>query len=184
LSTFAATVHPFGGLVALSGLLWIVKHARSGALVGLGLGTPTSALAVATGIAAGVGLGGHLLLSASLTLGYRPHVSDVTSLAGALAYDVGVQVLATESFFRGAVFNRLQRRWSFAVAATLSSGACVIRYVVDPLLPGTAELMTGALFYVTILSVVNAALFWRFGTLVPGLVCAATFFAAYRLLGA
>ena len=50
---------------------------------------------------------------------------DTREALAALAYDVGANVLAAECFFRGALFNRAQRRWSFAAAAALASGLII-----------------------------------------------------------
>ena len=102
----------------------------------------------------------------------------------AIAYDVGANVLAAECFFRGALFNRAQRRWSFAGAATIATAAYVLRYVVDPLLPKQVELVVGAVFYLALLGAINCWLLWWSESLVPGLVSALVFFAVYRTLGA
>ena len=92
-------------------------------------------------------------------------------------------MLAAECLFRGALFNRAQRRWSFATALALATAAYVARYLVDPLLPKSVEWVVGAVFYLTLLSAGNCWLFWWSGSLVPGVVSALVFFAAYRLLG-
>jgi hypothetical protein len=92
-------------------------------------------------------------------------------------------VLAAECFFRGALFNRAQRRWSFAVAVTLSTMGYVLRYLVDPLLPKSADLVVGAVFYLALLGAINCWLLWWSQSLVPGLLSALVFFAAYRTLG-
>ena len=178
----AASVHVLGAFAYLLVPLWVRHHSARGRLVALGLGTPVPPLAIAAGILAGVLLGAHLLVSATLTRGYRPHVGNLATLAAAIAYDAGVQVLVTECLFRGALFNRAQRRWSFAVGATLSTVASVARYLLDPLLPGTVELMVGTVFYVTVLSLTSACLFWQFGTLTPAVISSLLFFVAYRLV--
>jgi len=81
-------------------------------------------------------------------------------------------------------FRRGERRWSFAAAATVATIAYVLRYLVDPLLPKSAGLMVGAVFYLALLSGVNCWLLSWSGSLLPGLVSATIFFAAYRTLGA
>ena len=86
------------------------------------------------------------------------------------AYDVGARVISAECFFRGALFNRLQRRWSFGAAAALATALAVARSLVDPLMPGQVEAMVGALFYLTILGAANC---W---------LASALFFFAYRAL--
>ncbi len=178
----AAALHPLGGLawsaVPVS-LWWSATPTQRRAL---GLRRPPPA-ALAPGVAAGAFLGGHLLVSASLTLGYRPSIVPVAPILTGVLYDLGVQVLATELFFRGALFNRAQRRWSFPTAAAIATAACLLRYLLDPLLPGRVEIVAGMIFYVSLLSVANAWLFWRYGTIGPPLAAALIFFACYRVLG-
>jgi membrane protease YdiL (CAAX protease family) len=99
-----------------------------------------------------------------------------------LAYDVGANVLAAECFFRGALLDRAHRRWSFGAAAALSTVVCVVRYLLDPLLPGTLEVAAGAAFYIALLSVGNCWLYRQSGSVVPGFVAGVAFFAVYRLL--
>jgi hypothetical protein len=182
-SATAATLGPPGALAYASVPLWLAWRARGGRLAALGLGGPVPRAALLAGALAGAFLGGHLLVSASLTLGVRLRTDTGAAVLSAVAYDLGANVPAAECFFRGALFNRAQRRWSFGAAVALSTSACVVRYLVDPLLPKSAELVAGAAFYVTLLSAVNCWLFWWSGSLVPGLAGALLFFAAYRLLG-
>lgn len=176
----AATVHPAASVAYLVVTWCIARLAMAGELRALGLGTPCPAFALALGALAGVFLGGHVLVSATLTSGYRIRVD--ASVLPLLLYDVGAQVLATELFFRGWLFNRAQRRWSFAAAVALTTAASMLRYLLDPLLPHTVEIVVGTLFYVCLLGVTTSALLWRFGTIVPGLLASGLFFAAYRLL--
>jgi len=140
--------------------------------------------AVAGGALFGALLGGHLLVNTSLTFGYRIRTGPLTELTDWWAYDLGANVLAAECFFRGALFNRAQRRWSFAAATGVATAAYVLRYVVDPLLPKNAELIVGAVFYLALLGAVNCWLLWWSESLVPGFVSALVFFAVYRTLGA
>ncbi|HEY3067744.1 MAG TPA: CPBP family glutamic-type intramembrane protease [Methylomirabilota bacterium] len=130
----------------------------------------------------GCGLGAHILLAASATLDHRPHVPGLTAAVAALGYDVGANVLSAECFFRGALFDRLQRRWSFTAAAGGSTGAYLLRYGLDPLLPKTPEALIGAAFYLGLLGVFNCWLVWRSGSILPGIVSSLLFFTAYRLL--
>jgi len=178
----AAAAHPLGALAYAGVPVWLGWRGRGGALARLGLGGPVPWRALVVGAAAGLGLGGHLLVSASLTLGVRLRLDVPDAVVAALAYDVGANIPASESFFRGALFNRAQRRWSFGAGLALSAAACVARYLVDPLLPKSIELLAGAAFYLTLLSAVNCWLFWWCGHPLPGAVAALLFFAAYRLL--
>jgi len=134
------------------------------------------------GVALGTILGVHLMITASLTLGYRIVRPVLVDLGPWVAYDLGANVLAAECFFRGALFDRTQRRWSFAAAAALCTTVCVGRYLVDPLLPRTLEVAAGAAFYIALLSAGNCWLYWRSGSVMPGLAAGVVFFAVYRLL--
>jgi hypothetical protein len=138
--------------------------------------------ALAAGACFGVLLGAHLLVNASLTLGYHLRAGAWAELVGWWAYDVGVNVLAAEAFFRAALFERARRRWSFATAVALSTAASVARYLVDPLLPRALPIAAGAAFYLALLGAGNCWLLARTGSLVPPLAASAVFFCAYRLL--
>jgi membrane protease YdiL (CAAX protease family) len=138
--------------------------------------------AVAAGAVFGLLLGAHLLVNTSLTLGYRVRRGPLIELAGWWAYDLGANVLAAELFFRGALFERIYRRWSFAPAAAVSTAAAIVRYLADPLLPHSLGIAAGATFYMAVLGVGNCWLFARTGSLGPALAAASVFFAAYRLL--
>ncbi|HEV8474061.1 MAG TPA: CPBP family glutamic-type intramembrane protease [Methylomirabilota bacterium] len=174
-----AAAHPLGAVAYAATPLWLWRQRAR--LPGFGLRTPPPAL-VAAGAVLGAALGVHLLLTASFTLGYGMRVPPAPELARWVAYDAGANVLATEAFFRGALFDRAQRRWSFAVAATVTTAASVVRYLVDPLLPRTLEVAAGAIFYLTLLGIGTCWLYWRSGSIVPGVAAGLGFFAAYRLL--
>src|SRR5207244_1245561 len=105
-------------------LLTVLAAGAAAAVVAIELGAlpPRSVIA---GILVGAGLSSHLLISASRTLGVQVRVDHVPEVLAAIAYDVGANVLAAECFFRGALFNRAQRRWSFATAATVATAAYV-----------------------------------------------------------
>ena len=173
----------FGAFAYLGPPLWVAWLARRGRLAGLGLGAPVSLRCVLTGAGAGAFLASHLLVSTSRTLGVHVRLDHMSEVLAALGYDVGANVLAAECFFRGALFNRAQRRWSFTVAATLATTSYVVRYLVDPLLPKSIELVVGAVFYLALLGAINCWLLWWSESLVPGLLSALVFFAAYRTLG-
>jgi hypothetical protein len=134
-----------------------------------------------TGLAAGSFLGLHLLLTASLTFGYRVHAS-AAAYASALAYDVGANVLSAEWLFRGALFTACWRRSSFWPAALATTGLAVVRYLLDPALPPAAEARAGAIFYLGLVGLVACALRAWTGSLLPGYLTGLAFFAAYRTL--
>lgn len=175
-----AVLAPGGAMAYLLTPLWLWRRrVRLGAL---GFDRAPGAPLVLAGLVLGGVLGAHLILTASLTLGYRIARPSPIELGPWLAYDGGANVLAAECFFRGALFDRAQRRWSFAAAAALSTVACVGRYLVDPLLPRTLAVTAGAVFYVSLLSVGNCWLYWRSGSVIPGLAAGGVFFGVYRLL--
>jgi hypothetical protein len=176
-----AAVLPFGALAfaAVPAVLWRVTRRRGRAL---GLGVPASPQLVALGAGLGALLGGHVLVTATMTMGYPVRIRATWELLEWVLYDAGASVLAMECFFRGVVFDRAQRRWSFAVAAALSAAGSVARVLVDPLRPRTIEVAVGTVFYVGLLSVTSCWLFHRTGSLVPGLASSLVFFFAYRLL--
>ena len=184
LAAGASQLGSLGALAYLGPGLWVGALAARGRLTRLGLGTPVSPWGVAAGVLVGGALSSHLLVSASRTLGVHVRVDHAANVLAAFAYDVGANVLAGECFFRGALFGRAERRWPFAAAATLATSAYVLRYLVDPLLPKSVELMVGAVFYLALLGAINCWLFAWSRSLAPGLASAAIFFAAYRTLGA
>ena len=153
---------------------------RAARAVGLTIVPSRAALLAAVGMGSGLAL--HLLVTASRTLGYPIVVDRPSRVLAALAYDVAVNVPCAEVVFRGALFNRVQRRWSFATALLVSTVACVLRYLLDPALPKIPEVMLGAVVYLGLLSAGNAWLFWWSGSLVPGLLSSLLFFTAYHTL--
>jgi len=174
-----AALAPIGAIAYLAAPLWLWRQRAR--LPGLGL-TRASAGLVLAGAALGMLLGTHLLVTASLTLGYGVRAPRLEQLAPWLAYDIGGNVLTTEAFFRGALFDRVQRRWPFAPGAAVVTAACLVRYLVDPLLPRSLEVMAGAVFYLTLLSLGACWLYWRSGSIVPSVAAGVLFFACYRLL--
>jgi membrane protease YdiL (CAAX protease family) len=174
-----ATLSPVGVIAYLAAPVWL--WSQRDRLPSLGLARPPMGISAA-GAALGLVLGAHLLVTASLTLGYGVRVPTPGHLAPWLAYDAGANVLTTEAFFRGALLDRAQRRWSFALASVSVTILCLARYFLDPLLPHSLEVAAGAVFYLTLLSLGNCWMYWRSGSIVPGIVAGVTFFACYRLL--
>jgi len=183
LAALASGLGELGALAYLGPALWIAWLAGRGRLTGLGLGGPVPLRGALTGALVGAFLACHLLVSVSRTLGVHVRVDRLPDVLAAVAYDLGANVLAAECFFRGALFTRAQRRWPAATAAALSTAAYVLRYLVDPLLPKSSELVVGAVFYLVLLGAINCWLLWWSQSLVPGLLSALVFFAAYRTLG-
>ncbi len=150
----------------------------------LGWMAPPAAQHVVVGVGAGAFLGLHLLIAASMTVGYTVSLPTLRAYWIALAYDVGANALSAEWLFRGALFSALWRRWSFWPAAAAATGAALGRYLVDPALPHAIEVAAGAIFYLTLLGLASCALRAWSGSLLPGYVATVVFFAAYRALHA
>jgi hypothetical protein len=182
-AAIAERLHPLGGVAYLGPALRLARLAATGRLRRLGLGIPCPRTALVLGGLAGAFLGFHLLVSATLTASYRPRVDLATYLSW-LLFDVGAHVPATEMLFRGVLFDRLQRRWSLGMATVATTAATIVRYLVDPLLPHVAEIVLGAVLYISLLSAASCWLYWRYGSLAPGMAAALAFFAAFRSLGA
>ena len=149
---------------------------------GFGLSFRWDPRAVALGLAVGLFLGIHLLISASRTLGYQIRLVPLAPVLAALAYDLGANVCSAECFFRGALFGHWQRQWGFWRAAGTATGLSVLRYLLDPALPRTLEVVTGVVFYLSLLGLSGCALVWWSRSLLPSAVAALAFFSAYRML--
>jgi membrane protease YdiL (CAAX protease family) len=178
----ASALSPAGAVLYLAHAVWLVTVAARGRLVALGLARPVPLGATALGAVLGLALGGHLLTSAALSLGYRLRGDRVGLWLAAIAYDVGANVPSGELVFRGVLFDRLQRRTSFAVAASVATAAWVARSLLDPRLPGSVEAVAGAVVYSALLGAGSCWLYWWSGSLVPSLAAGLGFFAAYRAL--
>jgi len=163
-------------VVARDAAVWQIRLER------IGWRLPRDRRAPFVGAAAGVFLGIHLLFAASLMLGYPVTVPDARRYLAAVAYDVGANALTVEWLFRGVIFSALWRRWSFWPAAAAATGLSLMRYLLDPALPRTAELMAGAMFYTLLLGLGSCALRGWSGSLLPGYLATVAFFAAYRVL--
>lgn len=173
-----------GALAYLALPAWLLLLAGRGRLSAVGMRRPAPASAVLVGLALGAALGGHLLLSATLSLGYRLGQDGLGVYLATFAYDVGANVPSSELFFRGVLFDHLQRRWSFLTGAAVATVAYLARYLLDPRLPGTTEAMVGGVVYLSLLSLGNCWTFWWSGSVIPALVSALAFFASYRMLTA
>lgn len=184
LAALAARVSLAGTLAYLLVPLVLARDAGAWrrSLERIGWRLPHAPRAILLGAAAGTFLGLHLILAASLTLGYAVSVPDGGRYLTALAYDVGVNALTAEWLFRGAIFSALWRRWSFWPAAVVSTACALVRYLLDPALPQATEAMVGATFYLSLLGLACCALRAWSGSLVPGYVATVAFFVAYRTL--
>lgn len=176
-------VSPWGGLIYLlapGALFFFVP--RFPETRRLGFCWPEERQSLWLGMAAGIFLGGHLLISATQTLGYQPRLFPLGAFLSAIAYDWGANVLSAECFFRGALFGSWQRRRGFWAAAFAATGVSLVRYLLDPALPRTVEILAGSIFYLALLNLTGCALYRRSGSLAPSALTSLIFFAAYRSL--
>jgi len=183
-ASVAARLSPAGAVAYLLVPLVVARDAaaRPTFLDRIGWRWPQERRATLVGAASGAFLGLHLLFAASLMLGYHVEVPNARRYLAAVAYDVGANALTVEWLFRGGIFSMLWRRWSFWPAAVVSTGLSLLRYLLDPALPQTAELIAGAMFYMLLLGLGSCALRAWSGSLLPGYLATVTFFAAYRIL--
>ncbi len=174
---------PWGGLALLTVPAVLLHECRRlPRLSRIGVLTPARTGSSAIGFAVGAFLGGHLLVTASLTFGYSVSVASLAGYATALAYDAGANALSAEWLFRGALFSHWWRHWGFWGAAATATGLSLVRYLLDPALPQTAEARAGAIFYLAALGLAASVLRAWSGSLVPGYLASVAFFAAYRTL--
>jgi hypothetical protein len=182
-ASLAAQFTTWGGLLYLLVPFVIIgEAARVPALRNAGVRLTASLQPLALGLAAGAFLGCHLLLTASLTLGYTIRVAGAMAYVSVAAYDAGANALTTEWLFRGALFSRAWRRWDFWPSAALSTLFAVGRYLLDPTLPSTIEVKVGAVFYMSLLGVTSCAFRASSASLLPGYLATLVFFLAYRML--
>jgi hypothetical protein len=182
-ASLAAQFTTWGGLLYLLVPLVIIgEAARVPALRDAGVRLTAGLQPLALGLTAGAFLGCHLLLTASLTLGYTIRVEEAMAYVSVAAYDAGANALTTEWLFRGALFSRAWRRWDFWPSAALSTLFAVGRYLLDPTLPSTIEVKVGAVFYMSLLGVTGCAFRASSTSLLPGYLATLVFFLAYRML--
>lgn len=183
LASLLARLTPWGALASVVPVAVLVREGVAQPALGrTGLTAPVGLRALLAGLGAGAFLGSHLLLSASMTLGYAAGAPGSPGYLRALAYDAGANALSAEWVFRGVIFPEWWRRSGFWRAAAGSTGLALVRYLLDPALPRTVEVIAGAIFYLSVLGMVACALRAWSGGLLPGYLAGVTFFAAYRML--
>jgi len=183
-ASVAARLAPAGAVLYFLVPLVLARQAGSTRLDTrwIGWARPQTSRQVVLGVAVGGFLGLHLLLAASLTLGYTASVLSLGGYLAGVAYDVGANALSVGWLFHGALFSALWRRWTFWPAAAIATGAGLLRYLVDPTFPTAPEAAAGAVFYLTILGLASCALRAWSGSVLPGYLATLVFFAAYRAL--
>ncbi len=129
----------------------------------IGLGTSGWKENIALGLLTGALLGAHMLLVVT-AMGRKLILNPWPYSLWLLGYELGIQSLGEELFFRGFLFNywhNYQGR-GFWSSAFLTGFFNVLVYMVKSLWVSFAPLTIGAQFYILTMAVVNAALFrWR-----------------------
>jgi hypothetical protein len=126
-AALASRAHPCGAIVYLLVPMALLREARRRPeLARIGVRWPGLRV-VGCGVLAGVFLGGHLLVTASLTFGYTGRATSLLSYLSSVAYDAGANALTAEWLFRGALFSRWWRAWSFWPAAGASTACALAR---------------------------------------------------------
>lgn len=115
------------------------------------------------GLLAGAFLGAHMLLVVT-AIGRKLFFNPWPYTVWLLGYELGIQSLGEELFFRGFLFNYWHnyRGMGFWSSAFLSGFLNVAVYMVKALWISYAPLTMGAQFYIMTMAVTNAVLFrWR-----------------------
>src|SRR5258706_100697 len=133
----------------------------------IGFLSPVRPACLLVGLGVGAFLGGHLLVTSSLTFGYAISVVSVAAYTSAVAYHVGANSLSAEGVFPGALFSHWWRHWGFWGAVPVSTAFTLVRYLLDPALPQAPEARAGAIVYLAALALGAAALRAWSGSLVP-----------------
>jgi len=124
------------------------------------------------GLLTGLVLGGHLLFTATTAAGMSLSLRPWPYVLWSLCYEVGVQSITEELFFRGVAFNYLYRvmgrnLWLSAIVTSLLNVAALM---VKAGWSANLLLFLGTLFYTFAMGMVSAALFSRSRSIVPGFV--------------
>ncbi|HLC40596.1 MAG TPA: CPBP family glutamic-type intramembrane protease [Methylomirabilota bacterium] len=173
---------PWWGWSLITLPVWLgFLSTREPAIRTLGLRLPHERWMLPAGAAIGGLLGVHLLVAASRALGYRVALFPLGPVLANLSYDLGVNLVTAELLFRGALFGDWWRRYGFWPAAVLSTSFSVLRYLIDPRLPGQLDALAGASFYLFLLGIAGCMLVRLSGSLFPSALASLFFFAAYRL---
>lgn len=115
------------------------------------------------GLLAGALLGAHMLLVVT-AIGRKFIFNPWPYIVWLLGYELGIQSLGEELFFRGFLFNYWHnyKGMGFWSSAFLSGLLNVAVYMVKALWISYAPLTLGAQFYILTMAIMNAALFqWR-----------------------
>lgn len=142
----------------------------------IGLSTVEWRENVFVGLLAGALLGAHMLLVVT-AIGRKLILNPWPYVVWLLGYELGIQSLGEELFFRGFLFNYWHnyKGMGFWSSAFLSGLLNVVVYMVKALWISYAPLTLGAQFYILTMAIMNAALFRLRGSLLTCWVSNALF---------
>jgi hypothetical protein len=163
--------------------LWLIRRypaeARS---IGLYLARP--GLWITAGLLSAALLSGHFLFTGLISQAINLHPQPLPYLVWTALYELAVQSLSEELFFRGLVFDYLvnTRRQSLWQAIIISSVLNLLIYVVKGGWVENPTLTLGIVFYALMTSALSAILYQISGSIVPGWISNATFglFTVFR----
>ncbi len=185
LASVATVWSAWGALLYLAPPLILLSEGtrQPGIRVTSALRVSSGARSLALGLAAGTFLGMHLLISASLTFGYRRACVEHWPVPRCPGVRRGGQCAD-----RGVAVPRRDLLPLVATVGVLASSEPLDRLgggavPADPALPQAIEARTGAVFYLGCLALPRARFGRRSGSLLPGFLATVMFFAAYRMLG-
>lgn len=150
--------------------LWLIR-AHPDEARAIGLNFDRAGLKILYGILGATILIAHLwvtLLYSEASLSVKPWPFVLFSCS----YEIAVQSLSEELFFRGFLFNylhhvRQQRlRWSIVLVSLLNT----LIYIVKFRTSGGALDLFGPAFYAFVMAMLNAALYRQLGGILPGLI--------------
>lgn len=141
----------------------------------MGLGFKSLGRNMLAGLVGGAALAGHFLFSVSFTGAGQMRWPPFPNFFWQLCFELAAP-LGAEFFFRGVLYRYLEdRRWAVWWAALLSAVCNVSLYMLKARWTGNVVTTVGVIFYVLMLSLLNALLYRWTRSLWPGYFSALTF---------
>ncbi len=162
-------------VLALLSVLWLVRrYPRE--MRAMGLSRENWRRNVRFGVLGGGVLAGHFLFALAFTGGRSLALPALPDFAWQAFFEVASS-LANELFFRGAVYRYLERErhWGYWRAALVSASLNVLVYLVKVKWSGDALTAVGVLFYIFMISMINARLYRWTRNLTPCYISALIF---------
>lgn len=162
-------------VLALLSVRWLLqRYPREMRAMGLSLGDWRRNIGF--GVLGGGVLAGHFLFALAFTGGRDLSLPAGPDFAWQLFFEIASS-LTTESFFRGAVYRYLERerQWGYWRAALVSALLNVSVYLVKVKWSGDVLTAVGVLFYIFMISMINARLYRWTRSLMPGYISALIF---------